>query len=1307
MIITMHHRTDEYGGGYSAYGVWDSFVTPTRRQEHRAVGWGGRHSPFAGLDLRPHPRSEAPSRVVARDRARFSHSRGRSEHVDDEPRFPFSRGSLFEAASQGRLGPRPVSPAHNDNDLDDITIGSSLPSSPFARSPREGSPRRQGRHESGASSSGGDNDDDETSGCAALMRARARPATVQAGYASRRAQWREPSDSRSGGGSGRSEGGSESDGIPLVWRRSEGGDMAVVALDTDDVRGGGSRPGSAAATPRPGTSAAAAGDGTSRASTAAEAGSARASPSSGGLRRMASHRSIVLGASWRRVVDQALAMAAESDDASGVLVPLVTGWRGRMDKGVTSLVLSPVFVAALTLALLLSVVVDDILMAAALPLSPHQAALGVLAGLVHLVAAGLLAGQILVSARVGKARYLRSVVFATELASLVSFVFPIISLGAGQPAEWLLFGRLEPNARMAAWQACHGVVIATRCLGFGRAMVWVGMAAATRFRGSVHGVARFAHVSVYGVLGAAVATWVCVAVLVAAPPLAPHLHAAMYSVEAATNATTLHPLTPPAWVAPFVAAYGGGSGDPELVALKVLGQRMRIASSGATTKFQPMYVVHAMTASGTHAVLDVSAHAATVGGLALVRTLCLVAVLFASAVGVSTAVTHQLGLWIARTLVLVGSLCDSVSSESGRHVGVGDGGGDASAREAKNGGHAVSFAQQMDVSLASLAPEPVNRSGSEAVMRTRYLELRVAQLERNVLEALPEIEVEVSQMSTSSSSSYDSYSSEYGARWAAALGRRSSSCSVAGWEELSRGTSSDSSATISSLGLTPSWSTTASSDSEQAIYREQVRGMRARKKKQLARQALARKRKRRRRRAAARVRRIQEHAVLGGGSYEAVHIEFDAVERLFRTRIDGRFGYEGGILVAAPVYGLLEKLMHPPSWEARFQTMIVVTHVMFMSSRDLLEALVLRFCAPHPKALVRRVEGRSETTTSWSADDEREFEVQVARPVRELIVSVVAEWAARRPGDFGQASVTRRMLDEFVGRLCPAVGLSSGSKTVLEALGKAASIAHARPSPGSAPVPRLVGGPMSLVTVDATEVARQLTLVESHLYRRVTAEQLVGLGWTKADKDRRSPDVMRVFDHFNRVGAWVQASILEPVRASGRAERVEKFIAIARELRELNNLNGVLEIYGGLTSHAVKRLSHTWKKVSPEALAELESMRELGSAKASHKAYREALARCGGQACVPFLGVFLRDLVLVHEGNETMVDGNAESGGMVQVNVRKCAMTSETVLSILGWQEYLYPFVAVPEVRRLWEDSTLMTEDELFALSLCVEPRLS
>src|ERR1041385_6099644 len=67
----------------------------------------------------------------------------------------------------------------------------------------------------------------------------------------------------------------------------------------------------------------------------------------------------------------------------------------------------------------------------------------------------------------------------------------------------------------------------------------------------------------------------------------------------------------------------------------------------------------------------------------------------------------------------------------------------------------------------------------------------------------------------------------------------------------------------------------------------------------------------------------------------------------------------------------------------------------------------------------------------------------------------------------------------------------------------------------------------------------------------------------------------RAIDHFNHLAYWVANFILLRDKPKHRAIMMEKFMRIARKLRELNNYNSLGAILAGLQSTPIHRLLQT------------------------------------------------------------------------------------------------------------------------------------
>ncbi|KAL6044400.1 cell division cycle-related protein [Balamuthia mandrillaris] len=153
------------------------------------------------------------------------------------------------------------------------------------------------------------------------------------------------------------------------------------------------------------------------------------------------------------------------------------------------------------------------------------------------------------------------------------------------------------------------------------------------------------------------------------------------------------------------------------------------------------------------------------------------------------------------------------------------------------------------------------------------------------------------------------------------------------------------------------------------------------------------------------------------------------------------------------------------------------------------------------------------------------------------------------------------------------------------------------------------------------ELARQLSLLESKIFRAIQPRELLGQGWSKKETaDQLAPNVKAMIQNSNRITSWVQTEIVKCAdETQRRVSIIRRFIRIAEWCEKLHNLNAVLEITAGLSSAAIHRLKETWKLVPKKDMRIYERLRASFVSDNNYKAYRELLQsfEC---PLVPYLG---------------------------------------------------------------------------------------
>jgi son of sevenless len=141
-------------------------------------------------------------------------------------------------------------------------------------------------------------------------------------------------------------------------------------------------------------------------------------------------------------------------------------------------------------------------------------------------------------------------------------------------------------------------------------------------------------------------------------------------------------------------------------------------------------------------------------------------------------------------------------------------------------------------------------------------------------------------------------------------------------------------------------------------------------------------------------------------------------------------------------------------------------------------------------------------------------------------------------------------------------------------------------------------------------------------------------------------------------------------------------------------------ITSALGTSPILRLARTWAQVSPKTNAMLEVLRNLISTTKNFAQYREAL-HIANPPCIPFMGVYLTDLVFIEDGIASIVK-NSEL-----INFAKRTKTAEVIREIQQYQNVPYALNPVHELQTwiLGQMGSAGDVSEMYDRSLEVEPR--
>ncbi|ORY07992.1 ras GEF [Basidiobolus meristosporus CBS 931.73] len=242
--------------------------------------------------------------------------------------------------------------------------------------------------------------------------------------------------------------------------------------------------------------------------------------------------------------------------------------------------------------------------------------------------------------------------------------------------------------------------------------------------------------------------------------------------------------------------------------------------------------------------------------------------------------------------------------------------------------------------------------------------------------------------------------------------------------------------------------------------------------------------------------------------------------------------------------------------------------------------------------------------------------------------------------------------------------------------------------------------PICITDIEPLEVARQLTIMDSRLFRAIRPHELIGQEFSKKE-DSLSVNVRMMSKISTQITEWVAHTILQEEDVRKRLGVLKHFIMIAEKCYTLNNFNTLMAIMCGLNSSMIARLKKTWSLLPGKHEILTENLRRITDHTRNYSEYRKQLKE-SPPPCLPFLGIYLTDLTFTDDGNRSFRRNNQV------INFNKHVKTVRIIQEVQHFQ-VPYNLADVVELQdylnREIEACSGWDPNELYELSLKREPR--
>ncbi|KAH3666847.1 hypothetical protein OGAPHI_003296 [Ogataea philodendri] len=417
-------------------------------------------------------------------------------------------------------------------------------------------------------------------------------------------------------------------------------------------------------------------------------------------------------------------------------------------------------------------------------------------------------------------------------------------------------------------------------------------------------------------------------------------------------------------------------------------------------------------------------------------------------------------------------------------------------------------------------------------------------------------------------------------------------------------------------------------------------------------------------------------------------------------------GVKGG-----PVDGLISRMVNPshPNDE-EYKNTVLALFVTFMTPLQFFDSLIARYNLEMP-------EGLSYEEYSVWIDRKRNLQ---RKEIMRLFAKLFSEkwlclYSSPELLDKWNRFITENEVDPKVAQLGQLVISMQEQPEWFAAFGNGNPVPEKKNQ--RPPIPLMLGknirnAPrLRLRDIDATELARQLTLIQFELFHKIDKFDLLARSYRSGRIFKHSclskfVNIANFIKNCNQITHFVIHMILRQRDLQARAENIKYFVIVADKLMKLRNFSSMTAIVSGLSSTSISRLKKTWSHVPTHIVSNFEKMDQLMSIGKNYSEYRNVLKFINEDEdpCLPFLGMYLSDLRFLTDGNpDYLHDSNK------LINFSKRLNIYRTIEEVIKFNNRNYHFEKIDELwtylREIWNN--LPDEDKLYSISLKLEPLVS
>lgn len=233
-----------------------------------------------------------------------------------------------------------------------------------------------------------------------------------------------------------------------------------------------------------------------------------------------------------------------------------------------------------------------------------------------------------------------------------------------------------------------------------------------------------------------------------------------------------------------------------------------------------------------------------------------------------------------------------------------------------------------------------------------------------------------------------------------------------------------------------------------------------------------------------------------------------------------------------------------------------------------------------------------------------------------------------------------------------------------------------------APIKAYGAGLCASKRINPEYIAYQMSYLDHDSFVHIQERELIRKQWKNPEGS--AEHIKAITNRFNQFCAWATTTILLEKDDQERVNVIAQLLRIGELfLTVYANFHGVFAVVSALSSLAISRLKNTWALIQHKDNEKLKVLNAYISGDNNRAAYRSLLtnvpvryldgqyslrSRTSVYCCVPYLGIFLSDMLFTEEGNDDVVHVLTPDGSRDHINFIKYRRIGKVLDDIRKYQ---------------------------------------